>query len=204
MSTLSDFTVPKRLGRHSAMRRYEADAQGMRELMSRFPTGVSVVTTVDQNGSPQGMTCSSLASVCLSPPILLACMRTDSRTCSAVQQRRHFAVNLLNEDASEVAKLFSSYDADRFGRVEWGYSPTGLPWLMRYASGVADCMVAKEAEVGDHTVVFGRLQRLRVGNGRPLMYGMRRFFMSAHASAELASGAEGWPSYVDEHGVRLS
>lgn len=203
MSTLANFTVPRRLGSHSAMRRYEADAQGMRELMSRFPTGVAVVTTVDQNGSPQGMTCSSLASVCLSPPILLACLRTGSRTCSAVQQRKNFAVNLLNEDASEVAKLFSSYDPDRFGRVEWGYSPAGLPWLMRYASGVADCMIAKEAEVGDHTVVFGRLQRLRVGDGRPLMYGMRRFLMSAHASTELASGSEDWPPYIDVHGVRL-
>jgi flavin reductase (NADH) len=130
-------------------------------------------------------------------------MRTDSRTCNAVQRRKHFAVNLLNEDASEVAKLFSSYDPDRFGRVEWSYSPTGLPWLMGYASGVADCMVAKEAEVGDHTVVFGRLQRLRVGDGRPLMYGMRRFFMSPHASAELASGAEGWPPYLDVQGVWL-
>lgn len=150
------------------------------------------------------MTCSSLASVCLSPPILLACMRTDSRTCGAVRQRRSFAVNLLNEDASEVAKLFSSYDPDRFGRVEWGYSPTGLPWLTRYASGVADCVVVKEAEVGDHTVVFGRLQRLRAGDVRPLMYGMRRFFMSSHASTELAHGAEGWPPYIDVHEVRLS
>ncbi|MGH3530178.1 MAG: flavin reductase family protein, partial [Pseudonocardiaceae bacterium] len=46
-----------------------------RTLMSVFPTGVAVVTTLGQDGSPQGMTCSALASVTPYPPTLLVCLR---------------------------------------------------------------------------------------------------------------------------------
>jgi flavin reductase (NADH) len=52
--------------------------------MSSFPTGVSIVTAMDRHGHPRGATCSSLASVTLSPPTLLVCLREHGGTLLAV------------------------------------------------------------------------------------------------------------------------
>ncbi|MGW7793609.1 flavin reductase family protein, partial [Streptomyces tricolor] len=60
-------------------------ADDFRDLMSRFPSGVTVVTARGPGGEPVGMTCSSVASVCTDPPTLLVCLRSDSATLAAVR-----------------------------------------------------------------------------------------------------------------------
>lgn len=147
-----------------------------RDLMCRFPTGVAVVTTMNLDGVPFGMTCSSLSSVCLTPPTLLICLRTTSATCQAVRDRGRFAVNLLKADAAMVAQLFSSASSGRFSRVRWATSPNGMPWLDDDVGACADGRVVAVKEVGDHTVVFGEMMDIRLEDEPPLLYGMRQYF----------------------------
>jgi flavin reductase (NADH) len=149
--------------------------QTYRELMSTFPTGVAVVTGLDADGVPQGMTCSSVTSVTLLPPTLLVCLRTGSRTLGAVTARSAFAVNLLHDGGQEVAKLFSRAEADRFSKVHWRMSEAGLPWLVQDAFAVAECTVSDLHTVGDHAVVLGTVTRTTQVPGTPLLYGLRRF-----------------------------
>ncbi len=144
--------------------------------MSRFPTGVSVVTTVDRKGTPQGATCSSLSSVTLSPPTLLVCLRTGGGTLDAVRETGRFAVNLLHEDAERAAKVFAAPSVDRFAEVPWrAWLPYGLPHLHRDAFACAGCRVAAELLIGDHVIVVGTVTHITMSGGMPLMYGMRRF-----------------------------
>jgi flavin reductase (DIM6/NTAB) family NADH-FMN oxidoreductase RutF len=146
-----------------------------RELMSAFPTGVTVVTSIDIDGEPRGMTCSSLTSVTLCPPTLLVCLRTGSATWNAVCSAGGFAVNLLHGRAHRVAELFAGPVRDRFGEVEWRPSPAGYPWLSADAFALADCKVAGTMMVGDHTVIVGEVgEVLQIGD-QPLLYGLRRF-----------------------------
>ncbi|MGH3510976.1 MAG: flavin reductase family protein [Pseudonocardiaceae bacterium] len=147
-----------------------------RTLMSVFPTGVAVVTTLGQDGSPQGMTCSALASVTPYPPTLLVCLRLRSRTLEAVEAHRRFAVNLLHAKARPVAVLFSSPMADRFSRVQWRSSEAdGLPWLVEDAFAYAGCSVVETIAVGDHAIILGGIQQIAMSAGVPLLYGMREF-----------------------------
>ena len=146
-----------------------------RDLMSAFPTGVAVVTSMDSSGQPRGMTCSSLSSVTLAPPTLLVSLRTDSATLGAVRHHGGFAVNLLHARGRAAATLFSSAAQDRFSRVRWHPSRSGLPWLVADAFALADCTVSGMAEVGDHTVVFGAVEEVIMAHDTPLLYGMRRF-----------------------------
>ena len=152
-----------------------ARVDDFRELMSRFPTGVAVVTTMRPDGRPCGMTCSSLVSACLAPPTLLVCLRTDSTTCAAVRARGRFAVNLLGAGGRHAAELFSSARPERFDEVRWELSAAGLPWLLDGGAGAADCLVVDALAVGDHTVVVGEVLQLATGSGPPLLYGLRRF-----------------------------
>ncbi|MFJ9818070.1 flavin reductase family protein [Streptomyces sp. NPDC101151] len=149
----------------------------LRSLMAAFPTGVSIVTTSGSNGTNWGMTCTSLCSVSLDPPMLLVCLRCGSPTLNAVRESGRFAVNLLHEQARPTAELFASGDPDRFERVAW-YSDESAagPHLTDSSHTIADCSVAATHEVGDHTMVLGKVDIVtQLRSQQPLLYGLRRY-----------------------------
>ncbi|MFD2415751.1 flavin reductase family protein [Amycolatopsis pigmentata] len=154
-----------------------APAADLRSLMARFPTGVAVVTTTDDDGRPRGMTCSSLCSVSLAPPTLLVSLWQDSPTLHAMLRRTTFAVNLLHRRAKATAELFASGMPHRFEQVRWTLDPAaGGPHLTLDAHATADCRVTGTRLVGDHRVVFGAVFAVTERHeGLPLLYGLREY-----------------------------
>ncbi|WP_306329386.1 flavin reductase family protein [Streptomyces venezuelae] len=152
-------------------------AGGFRAMMSGFPTGVCIVTCVDPDGTPRGMTCSSLCSVSLDPPTLLVCLRVGSPTLQAVLDSGGFTVNLLHDGAREAAELFASGDPERFRLLPWERAPGAPgPHLVRDAHTIADCKVTLTQRTGDHVTVFGETLAIRRQQERPpLLYGLREF-----------------------------
>jgi flavin reductase (DIM6/NTAB) family NADH-FMN oxidoreductase RutF len=154
----------------------QASAGDFRELMSRFPTGVCVVTSTDAGGGPHGLTCSSLSSVSVAPPTLLVCLKAGGPTLAALQARRCFAVNMLHAHACKAAAVFSAPIPHRFNRVRWRPSPQcELPWLDADSLGLAECRLIGEVLTGDHVVVLGEALSVTLSGGVPLLYGMRRY-----------------------------
>src|ERR1700689_495791 len=80
--------------------------EGFRDLIGRFATGVTIVTTFHDD-TRYGTTASALTSVSLAPPTLLVCINRDSLTGQAIAQSRHFAVNVLAEDQDGLADHFA-------------------------------------------------------------------------------------------------
>ncbi|MEV7870657.1 flavin reductase family protein [Streptomyces sp. NPDC088124] len=154
----------------------------IRPLMASFPSGVGVVTAYAEDGSPWGMTCTSLCGVSLDPPVVLVCLGTASHTLKAVRSSGSFALNLLHAQGRRTAELFASGAPDRFDRVNWrGGAGTAGPHLTEDARAVADCSVVGEQVVGDHAVVLGEVSAVRtVGRQPPLLYGLRRFSVWPH------------------------
>ncbi|KAF4406787.1 MULTISPECIES: flavin reductase family protein [Streptomyces] len=154
-----------------------ATPDDFRTLMSGFPTGVSVVTATGDDETPRGMTCSSVCSVSLDPPVLLVCLRDGSPTLDAVVGSGSFAVNLLHGRAEETAKLFASGNPHRFKLVPWdGAGEAAGPHLTRDAHTVADCEVLLTQRVGDHVAVYGTTRRVTEWSDQaPLLYGRREF-----------------------------
>lgn len=152
----------------------EAD---LRPFMAGFPSGVTIVTSVADDGKPIGMTCTSMCSVSLRPPILLVCLRDASPTLAAVLCAGSFSLNLLDRDAQPIAALFASGMRDRFSRVLWRQPlASSGPHLFRDACAVADCQVVDTKAVGDHMVVFGRVERITpLTDMPPLLYGRRQY-----------------------------
>lgn len=152
------------------------DTETYRAFMSSFPTGVSVVTTVDADGRPRGMTCSSLSSVSLRPPILSICLAVTSETLSALRAHGFFGVNLLGVHGSTVARLFADSTLSHFERVPWRPAgDAGLPRLVEDTVAFAACRVVDAKAVGDHVVVFGEVVGADCASGAPLLYGRRQF-----------------------------
>lgn len=157
----------------------EADvSEGFRAMMRGFPSGVSIVTALDADGRPWGLTCSSLCSVALTPPTIVVCLRAASPTLSALLTRDAFSVNFLHEDSRGVAEVFASGDPNRFDRITWELDEEAAgPHLRRDTHAVADCTAVKTVPVGAHVAVFGEVYRVSRTRGdcRPLLYGLRSF-----------------------------
>jgi flavin reductase (DIM6/NTAB) family NADH-FMN oxidoreductase RutF len=146
-----------------------------RDLMSDFPTGVAVVTGMHADGTPRGMTCSSVVSVTMQPPTLLVCLRVGSGTLEAIASHGDFGVNLLHDGGRRAAEVFSCPGSDRFQYVSWRISKNGIPWLVEDALAVAECRMSQLLTVGDRTVVFGEVCTIDHIAGTPLLYGRRRY-----------------------------
>ena len=155
----------------------EVGALGFRALMAGFPSGVVVVTTVDAEGYPLGLTCSSLCSVSLAPPLLLVCIDNRSRTLRALRSSGLFAVNMLHEFGRDTARAFASGAPDRFRSVTWRPTPgEKLPCLPKDAHSIAECRVRTTEVAGDHTIVVGTVLTVeRLASAAPLLYGLRRY-----------------------------
>ncbi len=81
----------------------------LREAMSRFPTGVTVVTAIGPSG-PAGATANAVASLSLEPPMMLAALDLGSRTLVAVEHAGRFGINVLARDQADIARRFSTKD----------------------------------------------------------------------------------------------
>lgn len=149
------------------------DSAAYRNAISRFLTGVTIVTTVADE-KPSGLTATAIASVTLEPPTLLACLNRHSTTCQAIVQAGRFTVNVLASDQTDIAKLFASRETDKFQQlavlghgIETG--SFGTPHL-RGALASIDCAVSATTDIGTHRIFFGEVQQVRCTEGSPLGY----------------------------------
>ena len=124
-------------------------------IMSAFPTGVAVVTTLDAAGKPRGLTTNALCSVSGKPPLLLVCVDKESRTLPALLHSRRFVVNFLAERRDELARLFASKADDKFAALSWEPGLGGMPCLREDSLAYAECVTEQELEAGDHVILTG-------------------------------------------------
>ena len=145
------------------------DAAQFRQLLGRFATGVTVVTTRHPDGRLLGMTASSIASVSLLPPLLLVSVDRKNDMHDALAAATHFALNVLAADQEALARRFAATDPDRFDGVGYRESPRGIP-LLEGALAHIECAKQDAVPGGDHTVFFGLVTDGAVTDARPLLY----------------------------------
>ncbi|MET8560158.1 flavin reductase family protein [Streptomyces flaveolus] len=90
-----------------------------------------MITSSLDDGEPQGLTCSSLTSVTLSPPTLLVCPEASSVTLAAAARCGAFAVNLPHARAAGTVRLYATRNVDRFTQVRWCRHPPSADRLHR-------------------------------------------------------------------------
>jgi 3-hydroxy-9,10-secoandrosta-1,3,5(10)-triene-9,17-dione monooxygenase reductase component len=148
----------------------QAAARRFRDVMGRYCSGVTVVTSMS-GGQPVGMTCQSFTSVSLDPPLVMFIPAKTSRAWPVMQRAGHFCVNFLAADQAEISDVMASKGADKFAGISWSPSKTGAP-LLDGVIGYADCTVATVHEAGDHYIVVGRVQDMDINESKsdPLLY----------------------------------
>ena len=155
-----------------------SSSNDFRTAMSKFATGVTVVTSIDEQGTPHSMTANSFTSVCLDPPTILVCVAHGTNTYGFVERTGRFGVNILNENQENLGIYFAKRPEDRTGEVEYEFTMAdgNVPCLNGSMVSFA-CEVVGSHVYGDHTVYMGEVKAVRQEeDGEPLMFFKSRWY----------------------------
>ncbi len=147
------------------------DAAQFRQSVSRFATGIAIVSCLDEYDRPQGMTISSFTPVSLDPATVLVSLRP-GRTHSLVRRGGWFGISVLSSDQEHWSHHFS-------GRPQ---HETDIAWTMksivpvlRDALAWFECQVDSILQVHDHTLFVAHVVNCDYASGSPLMFYASRY-----------------------------
>lgn len=146
-----------------------------RSVLSRFASGVTVVTSRDANGTDYGMTVSAFSSLSLDPPLVLVCIDQSATWHAVLPSATHFNVHVLGAEQEPISRRFASDRADRFVDVSHTRNANGIAQLTGVLA-LLECRITARHVAGDHTIVVGEVERAQADDGDPLLY-----FRSAYA-----------------------
>jgi flavin reductase (DIM6/NTAB) family NADH-FMN oxidoreductase RutF len=143
-----------------------------RHAMGHFATGVTVVTSVDDDGEPIGTTASAVTSLSLDPPLVLVCFDHASLTLQAIRTHGAFVVNVLAAPQRHLSANFARRGLSAvWDDIRHRPGPTGIPRLEGVLAAL-ECTVENRLPGGDHEIVVGRVRDIEVGapGAAPLLY----------------------------------
>ena len=138
--------------------------------MRQVASTVTVVTT-DGPAGQLGATVSAFTSMSADPPSVLVCLKADSRIARAVQDNGVFCVNILPEDAAEVARAFAgAFDHTRSSRFEGlDVSSTDFGPILPRATAFT-CSLTHRHVHGSHAICIGDVTGISNAGEKPLTY----------------------------------
>ncbi len=144
-------------------------AAQFKDVMRRFPTGVTVVTSL-RAGEPRGVTVSAFASVSVDPPMVLICINREARSYLFISSSKIFCVNILSSRQQQLAERFSGKLRERqFEDIAYHIDTTGAAVLDDTLAHL-DCEVIEEHQAGSHSVFIGRVLSCKARAGEPRGY----------------------------------
>ncbi len=146
----------------------------LRAAFACFATGVTIITALDENGSPVGLTANSFGSVSLSPPLVQWSLRVNSGLHRAFVEANLFCVSVLSHEQEAAARQFSSRAPDRFAEVAL-VQTAGEPPLIAEAIAHFVCRKINDVRVGDHELFIGEVLRAKTFPGEPLIFHASKF-----------------------------
>lgn len=139
--------------------RADFDSRHLRDALGTFATGVTVITTLDAEGAPVGLTISSFSPVSLNPPLVLWSLVNTAASRAAFLHNQRFTINVLAADQKALALQFASRSPDRFEGVSIESGTAGLP-LLAGALAWFECKRYAEHVAGDHTIFIGEVEQV--------------------------------------------
>jgi flavin reductase (DIM6/NTAB) family NADH-FMN oxidoreductase RutF len=154
------------------------DTRHLRECLSEFATGVTIVTAGLADGVRAGLTVNSFNALSLEPPLVLWSLSLRSTSLAVFSQATHFAVNVLSVRQVELARRFSRSGPNRFSGVELHQGLGGAP-LIDGANAWFECENSSQQRAGDHMLFIGLVRRCSREHGAdPLIFRHGRFAAS--------------------------
>jgi flavin reductase (DIM6/NTAB) family NADH-FMN oxidoreductase RutF len=152
------------------------DPEQYRRIVSRFPTGVTIATTLTPSGQVVTLTANAFTSVSLEPVLAMLSVQRSAAFHAAVLETGVWGVSVLAEDHEALSR----FHANKM-RHELDDSFEGVPTFTGQVTGVtlvADAIATLECRTtavypgGDHTLLLGSVESAGSPNpaGAPLVF----------------------------------
>lgn len=143
--------------------------QEFRTALSRFASGVTIVTSLDAEDRFHGITVSAFSSVSLDPPRVLICVDRSTGSHFVLESSQAFVVNVLSSLQTELSERFAAHISNKFEGVSFETGIDGIPVLHNCLANL-ECRVVDIFDGGDHSIFVGEIERSTVADGDPLIY----------------------------------
>lgn len=153
------------------------DQATFRHVLGHYPTGVTVVTGVTDDGDQLAMVVGTFTSVSLDPPLVAFLPMRTSRTFEAMRQCRTLCVNVLTGDQEKIGRTIASRREDKLAGIPFHMSPHGAPILERSLAWF-DVRLDQTVEAGDHWIALCEVLDMGVGEASPPLI----FFQGGYGS----------------------
>jgi len=154
-----------------------ADERALKRIAAQFAAGVTVVTTRREDRL-HGLTVSAYLTASWQPPLAAISIDSLSQSCDLIIASGFFAVNVLSDRQEFLAERFAGRAPlvnARFDGVPHHFEATGAP-ILDGALAWLDCRVEQVIDLGDHSLLVGRVLALGEGaTGNALVYFARRY-----------------------------
>ncbi|MBN3002306.1 flavin reductase (DIM6/NTAB) family NADH-FMN oxidoreductase RutF [Chromobacterium alkanivorans] len=160
------------------------DPQALRQTLGSFATGVAVASVLDPEHGPLGLTINAFSSVSLEPPLILWCLRRQSRAAASFLSADRFAIQVLSRQQLDVCRLFAAPGHAERKRARFTLERHGAPLIDGAAAWLA-CRRKSHYQEGDHLILIGEVLAAHHDPARqPLVY-WRGQYHQTHPLASL-------------------
>lgn len=154
-----------------------------RAALSRFPSGVTVVTTKDADGTFHGITVSAFCSLSLEPLLVLICIEKSAGSHDAIEESKAFVVNILSSAQIELSEQFASPLPYKFDGVFYRLGIDGIPVIAGVVASL-ECRLKQVCDGGDHTIFVGEVENVSTNDGYPLVYSRSAYWAISERSQD--------------------
>lgn len=145
----------------------------------QFVTGVTVVTTIDEQGQPRGLAANAYSSVSLEPPLVLICVQKTASTYASLFRATHLGINIMSNRQRAVVGTFASKAPEKFAGLPWHAAPNGSP-LIDGSSASIEAEIKERFQAKTHTVFIAKVTHAEIAEeADPMIYKAGHFFDGA-------------------------
>ena len=145
------------------------DPQAFRTALGTFTTGVTIITTQAEDGSPVGITANSFNSVSLNPPLVLWSLSKKARTLPVFSTGKHWNVHVLSTEQESLSGRFATQGEDKFAEIQFDNGVSEAP-LLQDCTARFQCRTAFQYEGGDHVIFVGEVLAFDHSERAPLAF----------------------------------
>ena len=140
------------------------------KTVSKFITGITIVTLGDSKKGFYGCTVNSFTSLSLNPPQILFCVDNRNSFIKEFKRNTLVNINILSDKQKDLSNKFASSPELRWKDTKFKVSKNDVPFFQD-SLVVIETVIDKKIFSGDHLIIICGLRKIiHLKKGNPLVY----------------------------------
>lgn len=145
------------------------DPRELRDAFGQFPTGVTVVTLLNEEGCATGVTVSSFTSLSMDPALCLFSLGKNQISARWLKVGSPININVLSQENEAAAWQCARPSENKLSGLECLFGQNGVPVLANTLA-IFECEISNIYDGGDHVILVARINKFQKSDGDPLIF----------------------------------